>query len=127
MKLGLIDRRSDHAWILPARLQQELERLCAQAGAPEWRVARVLVDDDQMTSHNQQYRQQPTVTDVLSFSYLENEGAEPPRLTAGAAFAARDLWWDRIAEETGAVVGDPGVMNTGEQREERLPNPGQIA
>ncbi|MFH1844687.1 MAG: rRNA maturation RNase YbeY [bacterium] len=112
MKLRLIDRRSNRSWSLPDQLQQELERLCARTGRPDWLVDLVLVDDDRMTTLNQHYRNQPTVTDVLSFSYLESAGAGPPRLSGGDAFAATDLWWNPVTEESSAVVGEIALATT---------------
>ena len=47
----------------------------AGLGREEWCVDLVLVDDRAMAELNGDFRGNPDVTDVLSFTYLEDEGA----------------------------------------------------
>ncbi len=95
MILGFVDRRGltaeveDHAGPAAQRLWS---RLAAAVGPSEWRVDVVLVEDGAMTVLNGRYRGAAEVTDVLSFSYLEESGTGRPDLAAGRQDARRDLW-----------------------------------
>lgn len=95
MILTLVDRRRDGSEIPPefrGDRWRQLQRLVAHAGGPAWPVDVVLVDDAEMAGLNERFRAQDRVTDVLSFSYLEETGAGAPDLSAGASIAAVDLW-----------------------------------
>ena len=80
MKLKLVERRRD-----PQAPRRSLGRgpaglagvrgLAAGLGLPGWTVDVVLVDDADMEELNRDFRGGDGVTDVLSFSYLETEGA----------------------------------------------------
>ncbi len=109
MRLLLVDRRTGGAgsppWMgAPADWPIPLGPAVAGLGAGDWTVNLVLVDDQAMTELNRRYRGLETVTDVLSFSYLEGEGTGSPDLAAGDGGAACDLWWP-----AGQGAGDDAV------------------
>jgi rRNA maturation RNase YbeY len=81
-----------------------LQRLAAGVGRADWPVDVVLVDVDSMTELNERFRDKQGVTDILSFSYLENEGEGAAALVRGEGFATADLWL--AAEMTGPEAGD---------------------
>lgn len=97
MILRLVDRRSggkggrgpfklDGPW-------PHLGNLVAGIGREDWYVDLVLLDDRAMAELNGDFRGNPDVTDVLSFSYLEDEGPGNPDLAAYDAGARHNLWW----------------------------------
>jgi len=71
----------------------DLRALVAGLGREDWHVDLVLVDDRAMAELNGDFRGRPDVTDVLSFTYLEDEGPDAPDLPAYEAGARHDLWW----------------------------------
>lgn len=88
---------------------QTVHRLLAQAtewvaplGRPDWSFDLVLVGDTMMQDLNARFRGKDAVTDVLSFSALEDVGTGDPDLAAGVAGAWGDLWLDPLQ------VADPG-------------------
>ncbi len=72
--------------------------LVAPLGHPQWAFDLVLVEDEAMTELNGQYRDKDGVTDVLSFSYLLQEGAGPCDLKAAEGGAFHDLWIDPFSQ-----------------------------
>ncbi|MFO7654095.1 MAG: rRNA maturation RNase YbeY [Candidatus Krumholzibacteriia bacterium] len=120
MKLSLVDRRGpdvpETAWRPDAAVVTGLEVLLAAVGLPGWRAVLVLVDDEEMAALNHRYRGAAEPTDVLSFSYLEQDGAGRADLTAGRRHAARDLWCDRDGDagpedcEVGEIVLAPAFV-----------------
>jgi len=112
MKVLLIDRRVEKPEDdLVIRQLSLFQKLVLKTGRPGWVFNLVLVDDKTMTQLNDQFREKDAVTDVLSFSYLLEDGpADACDLAGGDACAAHDLWLDPIAMETGqdetAVMGE---------------------
>ncbi len=96
MKLNLVERRTVVAapdpWDGGAAIWPRLSALAGELGASGWCLDVVLIDDRAMTELNGQWRGADEVTDVLSFSYLEEEGWGVPTLATGEGAAARDLW-----------------------------------
>lgn len=90
MQLELVDQRG-RPDTLPVALES-LSELVAGLGRPPWWLNLVLVDDPHMTELNQRWYGGQGPTDVLSFSYLEADGAGAPVLAAGEHGAACDLW-----------------------------------
>ena len=79
-------------------------------GRPDWGCDVVLVDDGIMAGLNEEFRNVPGVTDVLSFSYLQGAGSGEAVLKRGQGHAFSDLWLDSLVteEESGQtqVVGE---------------------
>ncbi|HPF71377.1 MAG TPA: rRNA maturation RNAse YbeY, partial [Candidatus Krumholzibacteria bacterium] len=95
MKLNLVERRRPggaDTWAEGRAAWPKCEALVAALGAPDWRVDVVLLDDDAMEELNRDFRGGDGVTDVLSFSYLENEGPGDPDLLREEGEAATELW-----------------------------------
>ncbi|MCP4574169.1 MAG: rRNA maturation RNase YbeY [bacterium] len=96
MRIQVVDRRGDvpvpDPWAGPTADWPRLESLAADLGAAVWRVDLVLVDDPAMADLNRRWRDGDGVTDVLSFSYLEESGVGAPELAVGRGGAAQDLW-----------------------------------
>jgi len=111
MILRIIDRRHNPAPDDLVRTQENIFRkLVIDLGQPTWSFDLVLVEDDAMAQLNSQFRSKASVTDVLSFSYLLNEGSEPCDLATGSLGASADLWLDQLTEP-----GDEGdLKNIGE-------------
>ena len=118
MKLQLVDRRgtpnteaeAPGAWDRSSERWHRLNRAVDQLGPDTWWVNLVLVDDAAMVDLNRRFREIDGVTDVLSFSYLLEQGDGPADLTAGARGACRDLWLDGPADPD----ADPGDAPVGE-------------
>lgn len=128
MILALVDRRRDPS---PPPLEAVgapwtvLAELAGALGLSEWRLDLVLVDDDEMTALNRDYRGVAEPTDVLSFSYLAagdagavGAGPAPAAvLGAGERGARRELWLDAAeagdgpAALAGEVVLAPGFIS----------------
>lgn len=110
MKLETVDRRgqvpSPDPWDGAAAQWPRLAGLGADLGDSRWCVDVVLVDDATMADLNRRWRGVEGVTDVLSFSYLEEEGGGEPDLAAGGGGAARDLWLSPVAGEAEVAVGE---------------------
>ena len=83
-----------------------LGRLVEGLGVEDWHVDLVLVDDRAIAELNGDFRGKPEVTDVLSFSYLEDEGPDDPHLAAYDAGARKNLWW----ADPPAVEGRPEAV-----------------
>jgi probable rRNA maturation factor len=112
LKLSTVDRRPHPS---PAPLTTaQLGALVADLGLPHWRLNLVLVADAEMTALNERWYGGQGPTDVLSFSYLEEQGEGPPQLVAGRWGAARRLWvaaGEDVEELTaGEVVLAPGYI-----------------
>jgi probable rRNA maturation factor len=113
VRLHPVDRRRDPDALFDARRLEALAALCAPAGRAAWSVNLVLVDDGEMADLNRGWRGRAEPTDVLSFSYLEPEGAGAPALARGAGCAARDLWRDAAGDDdepVGEVVLAPAFV-----------------
>lgn len=91
-------------------LWSSLRSVCAPLGLPRWAVNVVLVEDAVMAELNESFRRRPGVTDVLSFSYLDQAGQGEPALACGSGAAACDLWTDDFpapgGEEPAGAVGE---------------------
>lgn len=123
MILRLVERWSDaaadsydwHGGVGPTGV---LSHLAESLGRPEWTADVVLVDDENMATVNEEFRQVPGVTDVLSFSYLEMNGTGDPDLREGQGYAFTNLWLDTVtsgqengaAPAVGEVVLAPGFV-----------------
>ena len=104
MILRLVERRTQpvplgSAWAAEGFRTGLAARLAAVLGRPDWGCDVVLVDDDIMTGLNEEFRNVPGVTDVLSFSYLQGTGSGEAALKRGQGFAHSDLWLDSLATE----------------------------
>jgi probable rRNA maturation factor len=121
--LRLVERRARPAALGPAWDPEGFRsgapaRLVHALGRPGWGCDVVLVDDQAMAGLNREYRDLPDVTDVLSFSYLQDAGGGEPALKRGEGRACRDLWLDPVACEreggqppvVGEVVLAPGFI-----------------
>ncbi|MDX2475333.1 MAG: rRNA maturation RNase YbeY [Candidatus Krumholzibacteria bacterium] len=111
MILTLVDRRTAADGTSPefhGENWARLQRLAAGVGCADWPVDVVLVDVESMTDLNERFRDKQGVTDILSFSYLENEGEGAAALVRGEGFAAADLWLaaEMIGPEAGDAVGE---------------------
>jgi len=112
MKLELVDRRRGKAWQPTSEMIKRMEWVCYPTGRPEWWIDLVLADNSTVSDLNWRYRHQQGVTDVLSFSYLEQSGDSAPQLTAGHGYAHCDLWLDPLTSKTKTAVGEV-VLATG--------------
>jgi probable rRNA maturation factor len=90
MILRLLDQRS-RAGESPAAEEPLLAELVARLGRSQWALNLVLVDDEAMADLNIRYHGGDGVTDVLSFSYLEEAEAGDDGLAAGESGAASAL------------------------------------
>jgi probable rRNA maturation factor len=90
VKLVLVERRACAA-ALPVP-PQTLAGLVGPLGRPDWELNLVLVQNREMAALNAAWYGGEGPTDVLSFSYLEEQGVGPPVLAAGTGGAACDLW-----------------------------------
>lgn len=112
MRLRLVDQFGGPSGIAaPFREVATLSSLVAPMGRPAWVVDLVLLDDQAMAELNKSYRAVPEVTDVLSFSYLLEQGAGEADLSKGERLAYHDLWVDQLEsgqqiEEDGPLVGE---------------------
>ncbi len=90
MRLELVDQRPrPEATPLPL---DQLAALVAPIGQAEWVLNLVLVEDPTMADLYSRWYGGQGVTDVLSFTYLEDQGLGEPHLQATVGQAARDLW-----------------------------------
>lgn len=123
MILRLVERRTQPAplgaaWDAEGFRTGPVARLAAVLGRPDWGCDVVLVDDDIMTGLNEEFRNVPGVTDVLSFSYLQGAGSGEAALKRDQGHAYADLWLDSLATEqddgqaqvVGEVVLAPGFI-----------------
>ena len=129
MILRLVDRRSGKGGRTPFTLEgpwPHLGRLVDGLGREEWHVDLVLVDDRAIAELNGDFRGNPDVTDVLSFSYLEDEGPDSPHLAAYDGGARKNLWWadppatDGQPEAVGEIILAPQFI-AGRCREKGWP------
>lgn len=123
MILKLVERRSrpealGYDWGPAGSPSALLAAVADPLGAPGWVVDVVLVDDQAMAELNRGFRQVSGVTDVLSFSYLQEAGPGAPDLAAGDGHARANLWLDMQAGDpengsapvVGEVVLAPGFV-----------------
>lgn len=110
MKLELIDQRSrpEPLPVPPERLRA----LIAPTGRDHWLLDLVLVEDPVMADLYGRWYGGEGVTDVLSFTYLETDGAGAPQLPAGTGEAACDLWVPP-ADATGPVLAGEVILAPG--------------
>jgi probable rRNA maturation factor len=104
MRLELVDHRTG-----PGSLPLSTDRLAglvADLGGAGWNLNLVLVDDAQMTGLREQWYGGRGPTDVLSFSYLEDEGTGEPALRAGEGTAARTFWLPPHAPDEPVTAGE---------------------
>ena len=85
------------SWLQTGSRHRLLVGLAEPLGLPEWTVDVVLIDDRTMARLNEEYRQTSGVTDVLSFSYLQDTGTGEPDLVSGRGHAFINLWLDTLA------------------------------
>lgn len=119
MRLKIIERchQSDSSKLVLSQ-NNIYNQLVRDLGHSDWCLDLVLVEDDAMINLNSQFRSKPSVTDVLSFSYLLEEGEGPCDLAYGKYGAGADLWLDPFAEpdhETqlkhiGEIILAPGFI-----------------
>lgn len=112
MMIEAVDRRAavspPDPWAPAQAAWSKLVELAGGIGPADWRVDLVLVDDEAMGDLNRRWREGPGVTDVLSFTYLEDDGSGSPSLQEGSEDAARDLWLPpaAAAEDESPLVGE---------------------
>ena len=80
MILRFVERRSGpdrvmESWLPAGPRHELLTGLAEPLGRPDWTVDVVLIEDQAMAALNAEYRQADGVTDVLSFSYLQESRA----------------------------------------------------
>ncbi len=121
MILRLVERRTRPvpvgAWFA-AGPRTRLTGLAEPLGRPDWVVDVVLVDDETMAGLNEDFRKVTGVTDVLSFSYLQDTGIGKPDLVRGQGHTFTNLWLDKLscarengaAQAVGEVVLAPGFV-----------------
>jgi probable rRNA maturation factor len=102
--LRLVERRTEPVSLGPSWEPESfrtglLSRLTAGLGRPDWGCDVVLVNDEVMAGLNQEFRNVSGVTDVLSFSYLQNTGEGEAVLQGGQGHAQADLWLDSLATD----------------------------
>ncbi|RKZ13585.1 rRNA maturation RNase YbeY [bacterium] len=122
--MTLVDRRSQREdpdpWQLDGKDWSRVESLVRGLGPANWSVDLVLVDDQAMADLNRSWRGGEGVTDVLSFTYLEEAGDGLSDVAAGDEDAARDMWLPPVmapgagdadsAPVVGEVVLAPGFV-----------------
>jgi probable rRNA maturation factor len=101
--LRLVDRRTGpdtvgNDWLAEGTPPGLLDGLAGRLGHPDWEVDVVLVDDEAMAGLNEDFRNTPGVTDVLSFSYLLETGPGQADLIEGEGHAFTNLWLDTYPE-----------------------------
>ena len=111
MILEWVDRRAGPETVMFEDFDERFRKdllagLAEPLGQPGWAVDVVLVDDESMAGLNEDFRKVPGVTDVLSFSYLQDTGPGLPDLARGQGCAFTDLWLDTLSvtREDGAAV-----------------------
>jgi len=106
------------SWLPAGPRHGILTDLTGPLGRPDWTVDLVLVDDETMAGLNAEFRRVQEVTDVLSFSYLQESGPGDPDLPAGRGRAHHNLWLDTLDPEpenepyqaVGEVILAPGFV-----------------
>ena len=107
MRLQVVELRTTVADEPGADLPRALlADLVAGLGRGSWELNLVLVDDDAMADLNARHYGGEGVTDVLSFSYLEEAGRGEPQLAAGEGGAAADLWLPVAPAGQPALAGE---------------------
>ncbi len=101
MILKLLDQRGQSAGP-PAAEESLLAAAVAPLGRPHWELNLVLLDDAAMAELNVRYHGGEGVTDVLSFSYLEEAPPDQEGLAAGDGGAATALWLPEESADTAA-------------------------
>jgi len=113
--LQWVDRRAGPEAALSDRFDEGfrkdlLTELTEPLGQSGWAVDVVLVNDEAMAGLNEDFRKTPGVTDVLSFSYLQDAGSGQPDLVGGQGRAFTNLWLDTLSQapenDTTGVVGE---------------------
>ena len=102
MKSRLGDRCGSESARAVGQFLREADSWVAPLGLADWFCDLTLVGDGVMRDLNGRYRGRDAVTDVLSFSALEETGSLPPDLPGGQAGAHADLWLDSLQ------AGEPG-------------------
>lgn len=122
MILRLVERRtrpiSVGDWFAEGSRSRLPAGLAGPLGRPDWAVDVVLVDNETMAGLNENFRNEPGVTDVLSFSYLQASGIGEPDLVRGQGHTFANLWLDTLsfarendaAQAVGEVVLAPGFV-----------------
>jgi len=113
--LSVVDRRDvaplrTGCCVDGAELPPLLAEVVAGLGEPDWPANLVLAADGEVAELNHTYRGREGVTDVLSFSYLQNAGEGKPDLGAGQRGACHDLWVDQAGDVVGEIVLAPGFV-----------------
>jgi len=109
MILRLVDRQiSSQGEAFSPALWTQLQTLVKPIGRQDWLVDVVLLADEAMVKLNHEFRKKDEVTDVLSFSYLLDEGEGSAACEAGQDYAPHALWQtdDMSVEGEGAMVGE---------------------
>ncbi len=104
MRLEVVDQRPHPA--APPLDPPRLADLVAPLGRAEWIVNLVLVEDHVMADLNARWYGGEGPTDVLSFSYVENDGPAAAHLPAGEGEAAHALWVAPGEQETEVTAGE---------------------
>lgn len=115
MILSVVDRRDaapwrTGCWVDGAELPPLLAGVMVGLGKPDWRANLVLAADGEVAELNRTYRGRAGVTDVLSFSYLQNAGVGEPDLGVGQRGACHDLWVDQAGDVVGEIVLAPNFV-----------------
>ncbi len=123
MIMNLIDRRNldrnpTGCWVDGAGIPPALSAVVAGLGGRDWPVNLVLADDGEVAALNRRYREKEGVTDVLSFSYLLEDGRDEPDLASGIRGAAKDLWREQPPDVVGEVILAPGFVSERCRREQ---------
>jgi len=92
VKLIFANRPCGPGFAPDADLTALFTRLAGPAGREEWEVGLAWIEDEAMADLNLRYRDVAGITDVLSFSYLEEAGEGEPDLAGGDRGARGDLW-----------------------------------
>ncbi len=99
MKINLIDRRrTPEAKGIITQQLPVYEKLVAGLGHSLWCFNLVLIEDSAMADLNGDFRDRFSVTDVLSFSDLLEQGTHPADLSQGTGGAGADLWLDDFTQ-----------------------------
>jgi probable rRNA maturation factor len=102
--LNIIERRTQpeaagRDWFRRVLRPEVLDELAGPLGRADWAVEVVLIDDGAMAGLNEGFRKVPGVTDVLSFSYLQEDGAGEPDLSRSQGYAYANLWLDTVGPD----------------------------
>jgi probable rRNA maturation factor len=99
MEIQVSDQQSEIV-MEPAKIEEEARRILSALASPESELSVVLVDDEQMSSLNQQYRRRQGPTNVLAFAMREGDFGEiSPQLLGDVVISLPTA--QREAEEAG--------------------------